>query len=178
MAIVVLAITKVLNWKLITTLPSMEAPVVGCTSYYEGTELKANHNYGKWTFIWLCVVLAITKVLNWKLITTTLVLVNFLVRCTSYYEGTELKANHNRLNDEALALLVVLAITKVLNWKLITTRCSSTLYPVGCTSYYEGTELKANHNKLKLQQPLLPVVLAITKVLNWKLITTKIHQTE
>ena len=22
----------------------MEAPVVGCTSYYEGTELKANHN--------------------------------------------------------------------------------------------------------------------------------------
>ena len=43
------------------------------------------------------------------------------VSCTSYYEGTELKANHNRaeLFDERI---------------------------VGCTSYYEGTELKANHN--------------------------------
>ena len=36
----------------------------------------------------------------------------------------------------------------------------------GCTSYYEGTELKANHNgrsKISIEPP---VVLAITKVLN------------
>ena len=41
--------------------------------------------------------------------------------CTSYYEGTELKANHNDIH--------------VLN-----------IDNEGCTSYYEGTELKANHN--------------------------------
>ena len=37
---------------------------------------------------------------------------------------------------------------------------------VGCTSYYEGTELKANHNYLKLMVKPLAAVLAITKVLN------------
>ena len=36
-------------------------------------------------------------------------------RCTSYYEGTELKANHNRILDSLLTRCVVLAITKVLN---------------------------------------------------------------
>ena len=35
-----------------------------CTSYYEGTELKANHNIERQYFITLTVVLAITKVLN------------------------------------------------------------------------------------------------------------------
>ena len=35
--------------------------------------------------------------------------------CTSYYEGTELKANHNRAFRIASRALVVLAITKVLN---------------------------------------------------------------
>ena len=42
----------------------------------------------------------------------------------------------------------------------------------GCTSYYEGTELKANHNYKNLSETTVAVVLAITKVLNWKLITT------
>ena len=36
-------------------------------------------------------------------------------RCTSYYEGTELKANHNDLGARELFSAVVLAITKVLN---------------------------------------------------------------
>ena len=35
--------------------------------------------------------------------------------CTSYYEGTELKANHNALLSMATLAIVVLAITKVLN---------------------------------------------------------------
>ena len=35
--------------------------------------------------------------------------------CTSYYEGTELKANHNSEAAQAGRELVVLAITKVLN---------------------------------------------------------------
>ena len=38
-----------------------------------------------------------------------------LRRCTSYYEGTELKANHNDLIGYVKAVVVVLAITKVLN---------------------------------------------------------------
>ena len=36
----------------------------------------------------------------------------------------------------------------------------------GCTSYYEGTELKANHNYKNLSETTVAVVLAITKVLN------------
>ena len=36
-------------------------------------------------------------------------------RCTSYYEGTELKANHNYSSLMHKQKLVVLAITKVLN---------------------------------------------------------------
>ena len=37
---------------------------------------------------------------------------------------------------------------------------------VGCTSYYEGTELKANHNTRLIERYRASVVLAITKVLN------------
>ena len=69
-----------------------------------------------------------------------------LMSCTSYYEGTELKANHNIAITMVTASTVVLAITKVLNWKLITTFTGETCETEGCTSYYEGTELKANHN--------------------------------
>ena len=66
--------------------------------------------------------------------------------CTSYYEGTELKANHNGWSSGSYIVNVVLAITKVLNWKLITTS-EEQLYGLNCCpSYYEGTELKANHN--------------------------------
>ena len=39
-------------------------------------------------------------------------------------------------------------------------------YVMGCTSYYEGTELKANHNSVSPSLILREVVLAITKVLN------------
>ena len=45
----------------------MQAPQMqneGCTSYYEGTELKANHNRRPFTLLSRRVVLAITKVLN------------------------------------------------------------------------------------------------------------------
>ena len=35
--------------------------------------------------------------------------------CTSYYEGTELKANHNSTQSGVFKNTVVLAITKVLN---------------------------------------------------------------
>ena len=40
------------------------------------------------------------------------------------------------------------------------------LFIDGCTSYYEGTELKANHNVVASRPLRAPVVLAITKVLN------------
>ena len=38
-----------------------------------------------------------------------------MVSCTSYYEGTELKANHNFFVSFVLLKAAVLAITKVLN---------------------------------------------------------------
>ena len=69
-----------------------------------------------------------------------------MLSCTSYYEGTELKANHNDKVIDVIGSYVVLAITKVLNWKLITTILTQKQYAASCTSYYEGTELKANHN--------------------------------
>lgn len=41
---------------------------------------------------------------------------------------------------------------------------------VSCTSYYEGTELKANHNLWIVINHKRKVVLAITKVQSWRLI--------
>ena len=41
--------------------------------------------------------------------------VAYFVGCTSYYEGTELKANHNKPFKGFFESFVVLAITKVLN---------------------------------------------------------------
>ena len=38
-----------------------------------------------------------------------------ITSCTSYYEGTELKANHNRVIVYVVVDVAVLAITKVLN---------------------------------------------------------------
>ena len=38
-----------------------------------------------------------------------------MVSCTSYYEGTELKANHNLVQKQVICMVAVLAITKVLN---------------------------------------------------------------
>ena len=43
-----------------------------------------------------------------------------LLGCTSYYEGTELKANHNLVADDVYETLAVLALTNVLNSKQIT----------------------------------------------------------
>ena len=40
------------------------------------------------------------------------------------------------------------------------------MWQKGCTSYYEGTELKANHNYWLHHKKEERVVLAITKVLN------------
>ena len=40
---------------------------------------------------------------------------HLILRCTSYYEGTELKANHNHSEMCSNTMFVVLAITKVLN---------------------------------------------------------------
>ena len=40
------------------------------------------------------------------------------------------------------------------------------IFEDGCTSYYEGTELKANHNLHHRRRTLYTAVLAITKVLN------------
>ena len=38
-----------------------------------------------------------------------------ITSCTSYYEGTELKANHNTAGNRRITFNAVLAITKVLN---------------------------------------------------------------
>ena len=43
---------------------------------------------------------------------------------------------------------------------------SLSIFQLGCTSYYEGTELKANHNYTAQHEISIKVVLAITKVLN------------
>ena len=64
----------------------------------------------------------ITKLLNWKQITTKLLLVPLFLRCFLYHKVTKLKANHNKADNYGIAIAAVSYITKLLNWKQITTK--------------------------------------------------------
>ena len=62
--------TKLLNWKQITTIIPGTIQNKCCFLYHKVTKLKANHNYDKTLFEMSDAVSYITKLLNWKQITT------------------------------------------------------------------------------------------------------------
>ena len=114
-------ITKLLNWKQITTTVLVASSVHGCFLYHKVTKLKANHNL-QLPFLSSCFAVSyITKLLNWKQITTTFSNPPTICCCFLYHKVTKLKANHNCYVGIALLLPAVSYITKLLNWKQITT---------------------------------------------------------
>ena len=87
-------------------------------------------------------------------------------------KGTNLKANHNRLNLSKQTPVPVDDPTKVLIWKQITTRCSKHCSITPCWWPNKGTNLKANHNFAVWDFHFFYPVDDPTKVLIWKQITT------
>ena len=114
-------ITKLLNWKQITTTVLVASSVHGCFLYHKVTKLKANHNL-QLPFLSSCFAVSyITKLLNWKQITTTFSNPPTICCCFLYHKVTKLKANHNVYCIHNAKRWAVSYITKLLNWKQITT---------------------------------------------------------
>ena len=114
-------ITKLLNWKQITTTPVTELLSISCFLYNKVTKLKTNHNCIVSHLTDFSAVSYITKLLNWKQITTPFIVLISLVSCFLYNKVTKLKTNHNNIWSNILHHLAVSYITKLLNWKQITT---------------------------------------------------------
>ena len=119
---------------------------IGCFLYHKVTKLKANHNIAPPTIDNIIAVSYITKLLNWKQITTPDHGFCLLYCCFLYHKVTKLKANHNMNQTVVLLLDAVSYITKLLNWKQITTLFFRPTTYCRCFLYHKVTKLKANHN--------------------------------
>ena len=153
-------ITKLLNWKQITTTVLVASSVHGCFLYHKVTKLKANHNL-QLPFLSSCFAVSyITKLLNWKQITTTVLVASSVHGCFLYHKVTKLKANHNLQLPFLSSCFAVSYITKLLNWKQITTTFSNPPTICCCFLYHKVTKLKANHNwiaQVKYRYTLFPI---------------------
>ena len=139
-------ITKLLNWKQITTGTSLYFSESCCFLYHKVTKLKANHNQTNAPQLWECAVSYITKLLNWKQITTHSFAFRYFACCFLYHKVTKLKANHNCGTVVVFVFVAVSYITKLLNWKQITTGLQASIAKQCCFLYHKVTKLKANHN--------------------------------
>ena len=71
-----------------------------------------------------------------------------------------MKANHNTEYADDVSIQAVSYITKLLNWKQITTLIKLVLTEGGCFLYNKVTKLKANHNyqvKIFKEAALFPI---------------------
>ena len=139
-------ITKLLNWKQITTIILKINITDSCFLYNKVTKLKTNHNntsYGNHVSL---AVSYITKLLNWKQITTDIACFSNKKSCFLYNKVTKLKTNHNNTSYGNHVSLAVSYITKLLNWKQITTLAQCAYFNEGCFLYNKVTKLKTNHN--------------------------------
>jgi len=70
--------------------------------------------------------------------------------CFQWFKDTNLKANHNDFGNWHTACLVVSNGSKILIWKQITTTASVYSSKSGCFQWFKDTNLKANHNFLRV----------------------------
>ena len=92
--------------------------------------------------------------------------------CFQWFKDTNLKANHNRLVGPSFKASVVSNGSKILIWKQITTSAPLLYRSCRCFQWFKDTNLKANHNTVKLRNMFLLVVSNGSKILIWKQITT------
>ena len=145
---------------------------MGCVQWFKDTKLKANHNGSAPVHRPILVVSNGSKILNWKQITTLVVISNCVASCVQWFKDTKLKANHNDpwtyirvlsvvsngskiLNWKQITTIkgnllqfppVVSNGSKILNWKQITTIQHHKCFVIGCVQWFKDTKLKANHN--------------------------------
>ena len=136
--------------------------------------MKTNHNFLSFLPRFLCAVSYITKLLNWKQITTGRFGDKLDKSCFLYNKVTKLKTNHNSCPTLRKMTAAVSYITKLLNWKQITTSWRSLWDRFGCFLYNKVTKLKTNHNRKERPKKREWAVSYITKLLNWKQITTDV----
>ena len=134
--------------------------------------MKANHNLPPGRNAHLQVVSNGSKILIWKQITTNQQNGFLQVSCFQWFKDTNLKANHNILEIDAITYQVVSNGSKILIWKQITTHRNRLTVWAGCFQWFKDTNLKANHNKFSLSLKLRSVVSNGSKILIWKQITT------
>ena len=113
--------SKILIWKQITTALWSGYRDFGCFQWFKDTNLKANHNYVHFDIRWVMVVSNGSKILIWKQITTTTVLIFSHFGCFQWFKDTNLKANHNKTDLIHTDTSVVSNGSKILIWKQITT---------------------------------------------------------
>ena len=139
--------SKVQIWKQITTYRQVLVSEWSCFQWFKGTNLKANHNRMWFGLHFGRVVSNGSKVQIWKQITTTkLHFVCFILlfpmvqrykfesksqlcgsrtpcprSCFQWFKGTNLKANHNFVQQSKEQCIVVSNGSKVQIWKQITT---------------------------------------------------------
>ena len=92
----------------------------GCCLSYKDTILKANHSEGVSDDITNRAVAYPTKILFWKRITASEIVIDSIYRCCLSYKDTILKANHSILWTLTLLIFAVAYPTKILFWKRIT----------------------------------------------------------
>ena len=92
--------------------------------------------------------------------------------CLLSCKDTKLKANHNRWRAHDEKEMTVFYLAKILNWKQITTRLTSSRRAIYCLLSCKDTKLKANHNCSSFNTLLIATVFYLAKILNWKQITT------
>ena len=89
--------SKILIWKQITTVRSLDFLGLCCFQWFKDTNLKANHNASPITLIGDWAVFNGSKILIWKQITTQERHIIITNRCFQWFKDTNLKANHNKL---------------------------------------------------------------------------------
>ena len=144
-----------------------------CFQWFKDTNLKANHNTIQSEAKAANAVSNGSKILIWKLITTNEYLLAILDCCFQWFKDTNLKANHNFNKLLQSACLAVSNGSKILIWKLITTIWFGIIYLLCCFQWFKDTNLKANHNIYDINKRRHTAVSNGSKILIWKLITTR-----
>ena len=176
--------------------------VSGCFQWFKGTNLKANHNKVLWMMKTLRAVSNGSKVQIWKQITTPLDVGKFFPVLFPMVQRYKFESKSQPHWLVAAFILAVSNGSKVQIWKQITTLNSFIwqripLFPMVqrykfesksqlsqrspschrcCFQWFNGTNLKANHNCLENPCGLLSAVSNGSKVQIWKQITTWHHK--
>ena len=94
--------------------------IICCFQYVKDNRLKANHNPADLVLWNTQVVFSMSKIIDWKQITTCMIQKSLLWSCFQYVKDNRLKANHNTYEDLVTVAEVVFSMPKIIDWKQTT----------------------------------------------------------